>query len=760
MKKIKLNKEFIKKNKFKIILFSIILILILIAVFFVSKKAVTRIAENKKAEEFNKFYFEKKDFKLSEEDFSYIFEGVVVIQEINGIESITYTKNGQDVTVSGNGKNKIAIDYDAKENTDYTFKIKPINEDEKQEVLHVERKVAGENTYKLVNGIYVNTPFLENFNSKYTRYLNVDENGNLTPANWITDSEPRNWYSYKDRNWANIYVEHEGVEVYYVWIPRYVYKLDQDTQRSDIKFVDVYNNYTNAETGETLTSSELIAQGYQLPEAFNFGDSNVATAISGYWMSKYQLSELEKFNIDFNMSATKGSIQVSNFTNNVSNKAKKYTYAINGQIKHESEKAEDYLFEGLEEGKTYVVNITALDENNQIVGSMTKEMEPTEVNPPDLTGFDPDTTFYVYWDENGIEHSEIPISKSAPSEWYNYTYSNWANIVTRNDGLESYYVWIPRYQYALNQTSQRSNVKFILGTSNDTTTGYAIPEAFWFDKNDNGEEDEGEQLTGYWMSKYQLSKEETEARVSAELSADANCIRVRDIQGTETKTKDTDGKTEIDRNVKIEYYLNGDLQYTGTSLTEHYIYKNLETDKLYIINIMLRDSSTNEYIGSITKKVRTKTVNEPDLSSFKSNEELKNRTYYCIYENNEISKYIPISEKAPNNWYNYSEANWANIVVTDGTINGNKIENATTTSYFTWIPRYEYKILSSQNDWSNRSTKNARTDVIFINGTSTQTDEGYAIPEAFWFDKNDNETQEDDEQLTGYWMSKYQLSDS
>lgn len=258
-----------------------------------------------------------------------------------------------------------------------------------------------------MNGIYANTPFLENFNSKYTRYLNVDENGNLTPANWITDSEPSNWYSYKDRNWANIYVEHEGVEAYYVWIPRYVYKLDQDTQRSDIKFVDVYNNYTNAETGETLTSSELIAQGYQLPEAFNFGDSNVATAISGYWMSKYQLSELEKFNIDFNMSATKGSIQVSNFTNNVSDKAKKYTYAINGQIKHESEKAEDYLFEGLEEGKTYVVNITALDENNQIVGSMTKEMEPTEVKPPDLTGFDPDTTFYVYWDENGIEHSEI-----------------------------------------------------------------------------------------------------------------------------------------------------------------------------------------------------------------------------------------------------------------------------------------------------------------------------------------------------------------
>ena len=37
-----------------------------------------------------------------------------------------------------------------------------------------------------------------------------------------------------------------------------------------------------------------------------------------------------------------------------------------------------------------------------------------------------------------IEHNEIPISKEAPEKWYNYTYSNWANIVTRTNGLESY----------------------------------------------------------------------------------------------------------------------------------------------------------------------------------------------------------------------------------------------------------------------------------------------------------------------------------
>ena len=111
---------------------------------------------------------------------------------------------------------------------------------------------------------------------------------------------------------------------------------------------------------------------------------------------------------------------------------------------------------------------------------MTKEFEVAEPNAPQLKAengaqaFDPDTTFYVYWDKNGNEHNEIPISKSEPiatSEnpvgWYNYTTANWANIVTRNDGLETYYVWIPRYAYKLDQVSQRSYVKFLKGTSQE-----------------------------------------------------------------------------------------------------------------------------------------------------------------------------------------------------------------------------------------------------------------------------------------------------
>ena len=70
----------------------------------------------------------------------------------------------------------------------------------------------------------------------------------------------------------------------------------------------------------------------------------------------------------------------------------------------------------------------------------------------------------------------------------------------------------------------------------------------------------------------------------------------------------------------------------------------------------------------------------------------------------------------------------------------------------------QYRILSQVNDWSNRNTDNARTDVKFLSGTDRNVDDGYQIPEAFWWDKNDNGQEDDGEQLTGYWMSKYQLN--
>ena len=117
------------------------------------------------------------------------------------------------------------------------------------------------------------------------------------------------------------------------------------------------------------------------------------------------------------------------------------------------------------------IDVTALNAGGEVVGSMTKVYSPAVVNAPDTSGFNPDTTFYVTYDDNEKEHSTTPISKGVPQYWYEYGESKWANIVTRNNGLETYYTWIPRYEFTLDQTNERSTVKFITGTSTQTDSG-------------------------------------------------------------------------------------------------------------------------------------------------------------------------------------------------------------------------------------------------------------------------------------------------
>ena len=90
----------------------------------------------------------------------------------------------------------------------------------------------------------------------------------------------------------------------------------------------------------------------------------------------------------------------------------------------------------------------------------------------------------------------------------------------------------------------------------------------------------------------------------------------------------------------------------------------------------------------------------------------------------------------PSNWYDYSSNKWANIVVKEGSM----------TMYYTWIPRYEFRVNSSQY----QQLAIARTEVRFLSGTSKDTDTGYQIPEAFAFNGQD---------LTGYWAMKYTLGE-
>lgn len=574
--------------------------------------------------------------------------------------------------------------------------------------------------YELVNGIYVCTPDLtQGFAKDRTRYLEVGSNGSMVPGNWITNRPTENWYSYKDRNWANIYVENAGQELYYVWIPRYCFKLDQDAERSEVEFIDVDNSYKDPD-GNVTTWEERIAEdpSWQVPEAFTFNGQE----LPGYWVTKYTVGDaISPTTINYDMTVTRGVVTIRNITLNTtvtaSNPITTYTVALNGKIIQtitDSEVINNIGSQVIEFSDLRVgnntINVTGLNSNGEIVGSMTKEYASPIVNKPDLSGFNKDTTFYVTYDENGNEHSTIPITQEAPEGWYDYGSSEWANIVTRNNEGEIYYVWIPRYQFTLDQANERSTVRFITGTSTETEPGYQIPEAFTFN---------GQELTGFWATKYTVG-DVTAPVFSTETTATNSAIKTKGITGSGV----TSGLT-------YNYYINGERKGSTTNASDTFEYTGLQANTMYTIHIEVRNTDTGAYVGSVTKQVKTQEANAPDLSGFNPDV-----TYYVLYDNegNETigDKITTNGSNMPNNWYDYSERKWANIVV----------KTDDTTTYYTWTPRYEFKITDAQY----AQPAQGRIDVNFIQGTSTNTTAGYQIPEAFTFNG---------QELTGYWVTKY-----
>ena len=114
----------------------------------------------------------------------------------------------------------------------------------------------------------------------------------------------------------------------------------------------------------------------------------------------------------------------------------------------------------------------------------------------------------------------------------------------------------------------------------------------------------------------------------------------------------------------------------------------------------------------------------------------------------------PITEKDSNfnesDWYEYvagdnetdtKTSKWANAITEDG-------------SYWVWIPRYEYKILSGEG-----TNTTGKIEVKFIPASQTTADAGYKIHPAFT-DGTENKFKngEWDKELAGIWVAKFEMS--
>ena len=191
-----------------------------------------------------------------------------------------------------------------------------------------------------------------------------------------------------------------------------------------------------------------------------------------------------------------------------------YTIYINGE-KKETGIILPYTLSNIKDKSDYEICLYS-EEENRMIGSRKKSEILKEITKNvievDASGFNPDCTYYVMYDENGgneqigdkiqLDSKENLINM--PENWYDYESKRWANIVTKGtdasgNELISYWTYIPKYEYDLDDLyptiSGKPVVKFIPKTQMTADKGFVIPESFKF---------AGKDLSGYWVSKYEI----------------------------------------------------------------------------------------------------------------------------------------------------------------------------------------------------------------------------------------------------------------
>ena len=276
----------------------------------------------------------------------------------------------------------------------------------------------------------VNKPNLNGFDKENTYYITYDSGGNEKEPISIKNIEPDDWYDYTNKKWANIMCNNNGVITYWVWIPRYAYRIENGI--AQIIYIDTDNNPLDSKYKGLFTIGVDENCDFKVIEGFRQNGKE----LDGIWISKYEPSEA------------------------------------------------NVLFKNSTDAQA--------------------------VNKPNLTGFDKENTYYVTYDSEGNEQKPISIKNNVPEDWYDYTRKKWANVMCDNNGVKTYWVWIPRYAYSESSGSveiiyvDKNNNPldegykgFDIGTSPDSE--YRVMEAF---------RQNGKELDGIWVSKYEPSKVE------------------------------------------------------------------------------------------------------------------------------------------------------------------------------------------------------------------------------------------------------------
>ena len=142
-----------------------------------------------------------------------------------------------------------------------------------------------------------NAPEIEGFNENSTYYVawNIEsspyEINDVIP---ISENPPSNWYDYTAgvNHWANIKTTGGGNNCYWVWIPRYAYKVptrSSTAQTIEIKFLEGTSNVPIGETEEITNTTPTPGTWVVHPAFTNSGNGGFGE-LEGIWVAKFEAS--------------------------------------------------------------------------------------------------------------------------------------------------------------------------------------------------------------------------------------------------------------------------------------------------------------------------------------------------------------------------------------------------------------------------------------------------------------------------------------
>ena len=221
----------------------------------------------------------------------------------------------------------------------------------------------------------------------------------------------------------------------------------------------LYNvNYENRNIGEI--SFDLTSSSYTIKV------SNIQ--YDGYidkWQVKYQKEGQDYWSTSEDLSF------------NVSEGGEYSVKLANGDVESEVKKIEVIVFDGSWNDKKGI-NMPMIDGKNMTLG----EWDDTKKE------------WVEDKDGSSINYASVTSGDNNSSQW--------ANAQVKVNGINNYFVWIPRYEYKIDSTNKKIEIKFIPTDKTTADSGYTIHPAFTSNVNNGGWSKE---LPGIWVGKYESS---------------------------------------------------------------------------------------------------------------------------------------------------------------------------------------------------------------------------------------------------------------